>query len=56
MNQKYRQDRTYEDFFTYMARHPKATYVEMDTVKGCREQGKRMLTLLFVEQNLMLIF
>ena len=28
----------------------------MDTVKGCREQGKRMLTLLFVEQNLMLIF
>ena len=29
--------------------------VEMDTVKGCREQGKRMLTLLFVKQNLMLI-
>lgn len=56
LNQKHRQDRTYEDFFTYMARHPKATYVEMDTVKGCREQGKRMLTMLFVEQNLMLIF
>ena len=56
LNQKYRQDRTYEDFFTYMAQHPKATYVEMDTVKGCREQGKRMLTLIFVEQNLMLIF
>ena len=56
LNQKYRQDRTYEDFFTYMARHPKATYVEMDTVKGRREQGKRMLTLIFVEQNLMLIF
>ena len=29
---------------------------EMDTVKGCREKGKRMLTMLFVEQNLMLIF
>lgn len=56
LNQKFRQDRTYEDFFTYMARHPKATYVEMDTVKGVREQGKRMLTMLFVEQNLMLIF
>ena len=56
LNKKYRQDRTYEDFFTYMARHPKATYVEMDTVKGRREQGKRMLTLIFVEQNLMLIF
>ena len=39
-----------------MARHPKATYVEMDSVQGCREQGKRMLTMLFVEQNLMLIF
>ena len=56
LNQQYRKDRTYEDFFTYMARHPEASYVEMDTVKGCREQGKRMLTMLFVEQNLMLIF
>ena len=56
LNQKFRQDRTYEDFFTYMARHPKTAYVEMDTVKGCREQGKRMLTMLFVEQNLMLSF
>ena len=56
LNQTFRQDRTYKDFFTYIARHPKATYVEMDTVKGCREQGKRMLTMLFVEQNLMLIF
>lgn len=56
LNQQFRKDRTYEDFFTYMARHPEASYVEMDTVKGCREQGKRMLTMLFVEQNLMLIF
>ena len=39
-----------------MARHPGVNHVEMDTVKGCREQGKRMLTMLFVEQNLMLIF
>lgn len=56
LNQEYRKDRTYGDFFTYMAQHPEANYVEMDTVKGCREQGKRMLTMLFVEQNLMLIF
>ena len=56
LNQKYRQERTYEAFFTYMEKHPTATYVEMDTVKGCREQGKRMLTLLFVEQSFMLIF
>ena len=39
-----------------MEKHPTATYVEMDTVKGCREQGNRMLTLLFVEQSFMLIF
>lgn len=56
LNQKYRRDRAYDDFCAYMERRPKATYVEMDTVKGCREQGKRMLTMLFVEQNLMLIF
>lgn len=55
LNQKCRKDRTYEDFFTYMARHPNVTEVEMDTVKGIREQGKRMLTILFVKQNLMLI-
>lgn len=55
LNQKYRQNRTYEDFTAYMARRPDTMYVEMDTVKGCREQGKRMLTMLFVEQNFMLI-
>ena len=55
LNQECRKNRTYEDFFTYMARHPHVTEVEMDTVKGIREQGKRMLTVLFVEQNLMLI-
>ena len=49
LNQQYRKDRTYEDFFTCMARHPGVNHVEMDTVKGCREQGKRMLTMLFVE-------
>ena len=56
LNQQYRKDKTYEDFFTYMARHPGGNHVEMDTVKGCREQGKRMLTMLSVEQNLMLFF
>ena len=56
LNQKFRRNRTYEDFQSYMTRHPKAAYVEMDTVKGIREKGKRMLTMLFAEQNLMLIF
>ena len=46
-NQKFRQTRTYLDFVKYMEKHPDVNVVEMDTVKGCREQGKRMLTLLF---------
>ena len=55
LNQKYRKGRTYEDFIAFMDKHPGTAYLEMDTVKGCREQGKRMLTLHFVEQNFMLI-
>ena len=54
-NQKFRQTRTYLDFVKYMEKHPDINVVEMDTVKGCREQGKRMLTLLFRKTNLMLI-
>lgn len=38
-----------------MEKHPSATVVQMDTVKGCREQGKRILTLHFIKTNLMLI-
>ena len=55
-NQQFRKHRTYDDFIAYMEKHPGTGYVEMDTVKGVREKGKRMLTMLFVEQNLMLIF
>lgn len=55
-NLEFRKDRKYEDFVSYMAKHPNTPYVEMDTVHGVREKGKRMLTFLFVEQNLMLIF
>lgn len=56
LNQKFRKNRTYNDFQTYLARHPQTPCVEMDTVKGVREQGKRMLTMIFTEMNLMLIF
>lgn len=56
LNQQFRKTRSYQDFLAYMEKHPTTAYVEMDTVKGSREQGKRMLTMLFVEQNLMLIF
>jgi len=55
-NVRVRQGRTYEDFLRYKEKHPGMAYVEMDTVKGCRERGKRMLTMYFVDQNLMLIF
>ncbi len=56
LNQKFRKNRSYDDFVAYMEKHPGTAYVEMDTVKGVLEKGKRMLTMLFVEQNFMLIF
>lgn len=55
-NKKFRESRTYEDFLLYMKRHPNINYLEMDTVLGSNRKGKRMLTMLFVENNLMLIF
>ena len=39
-----------------MEKHPDTPVVQMDTVKGVREQGKRMLTLHFCNTNMMLIF
>ena len=39
-----------------MEAHPDINYVEMDTVVGQQGKGKRMLTMLFVKQSLMLIF
>ena len=55
-NKKFRETRTYEDFLAYLKKHPDTNYVEMDTVLGTQGKGKRMLTMLFVQQNLMLIF
>ncbi len=52
----HRIDSTYSDFLKYMKQHPNTPYVEMDTVRGTREKGKRLLTMLFVEQNFMLMF
>lgn len=56
LNRKFRKGRTFEDFCKYIERHPETPYVEMDTVKGVREQGKRALTMIFVESNFMLTF
>ena len=55
-NKKFRETRTYEDFLAYLTKHPGTNYVEMDTVLGTQGKGKRMLTMLFVQQSLMLIF
>lgn len=54
----YRKDRTYEDFKDFMDLHPMACVVEMDTVIGTAggKGGKCLLTLLWRQYNLMLIF
>lgn len=53
---KYREGRTYEDFQTFMEQHPELDFVEMDTVKGSREKGKVLLTMIFARYDFMLIF
>lgn len=55
-NKKFRDTRSYEDFLAYLSKHPGTNYVEMDTVLGRHGSSKRMLTMLFVQQNLMLVF
>ena len=52
----YRQGRTYADFKAFMESHPGLDVVEMDTVKGQREKGKCLLTMIFTKYDLMLIF
>ena len=56
INQDYRKNRTYTHFLEHLQKHPNINYVEMDTVVGKKGKGKRMLTMLFVKQSLMLIF
>jgi len=55
LNQNFRKNRGYDDYLKYMEKHPNTSVVQMDTVKGVREQGKRMLTLHFCDTNMMLI-
>ena len=54
-NQKYREGRTYEDFESRM-KYSALSVVEMDTVKGVRERGKRLLTMIFQDNSIMLLF
>lgn len=53
---KYREGLTYEDFKVFVEQHPELCVVEMDTVKGNREKGKCLLTMIFTKYDFMLIF
>ena len=51
------QGRTYTDFeYAMKAKYTEDEVVEMDTVKGVREQGKGLLTMIFRKNNVMLLF
>lgn len=52
----YRKGRTYQDFLAYLEKNKNTNVVEMDTVKGKRERGKRLLTMIFCKTNIMLLF
>jgi len=53
---EYRNNRTYKDFLRYTEEFPDYEVVEMDTVKGSRDAGKCLMTLLFRNSSFMLIF
>lgn len=52
----YRNRRTYNEFLRYIEAFPEYEVVELDTVKGSRDAGKCLLTLLFRRSSFMLIF
>ena len=54
-DQSYREGHTYEDFKSYMTVAAVGA-VEMDTVRGSRERGKRLLTMIFQDNSIMLLF
>ena len=54
-NQRYRKGRTYEDYEKYV-KETGLSVVEMDTVKGVLQRGKRLLTMIFLKNSVMLLF
>lgn len=56
LNQAYRHGRTYADYEKYMKDKDEFTVTEMDTVKGVREAGKRLLTMILRKNSVMLLF
>lgn len=55
-DQSYRIGRSYDDFEADSKYFSDADVVEMDTVKGSREKGKRLLTMIFRQTSVMLLF
>ena len=55
IQQVYRNKRTYIDFEKYTKAFPELDVVEMDTVKGSRDKGKCLLTLLFRSCSFMIL-
>ena len=53
---KYREGRTYLDFEKFMLDNPNCPVVQMDTVKGKREKGQALLTMLLLKYDILLIF
>ena len=56
MEYRYRKGRTIQDFNSYIDSDPSMSVVEMDTVKGKREKGKVLLTMIFRKTSFLLIF
>lgn len=54
-SQRYRKGRTYEDYEKYV-KETGLSVVEMDTVKGVLQRGKRLLTMIFLKNSVMLLF
>lgn len=54
-DQRYREGRNYADYESFI-KHSEVSTVEMDTVKGIRERGKRLLTMIFQDNYVMLLF
>lgn len=53
---KYREGRTYLDFEKFMLDNPSCPVIQMDTVKGKREKGPALLTMLLLKYDILLIF
>lgn len=52
----YRLGRTYADFERFMLDNPNCPVVQMDTVKGRKEKGAVILTMLMLKYDVMLLF